>query len=56
MNKIVHQVRAEHRIRILNECKNSVMSKLSGVEKMGFLRSNSFTGSIFCAGKPIKLF
>ncbi len=27
MNKIIHQVRAEHRIRILNECMNSVMSK-----------------------------
>ena len=44
MDKITHQVRAEHWAKIMNECINSGMSKtataeclkLPGAEQMGF--------------------
>lgn len=53
MDKITHQVRAEHWTRILNVW-TAGCPKPHGVGQTGSLRSNSFTGSASYAGKPMK--
>lgn len=54
MDKITHQVRAEHSTMIPNKCMNSGMLKTVGAGQTGFPKSNSTTGSISCAEKLIK--
>ena len=54
MDKITHQVRAEHWARILNECLNSGMSKTDWCRANGISEKQFFywlTGSASCAGK-----
>ena len=41
MDKITHQVRAEHWAKIMNECINSGMSKTAWCRAMGFQKSSS---------------
>ena len=49
MDKITHQVRAEHWARILNECMNSGMSKTvnSGMSKTAWCRANGISEKQF---------
>ena len=42
MDKITHQVRAEHWTRILNECMNSGMSKTAWCRANGSLKNQFF--------------
>ena len=55
MDKITHQVRAEHWTRILNECMNSGMSKTAWCRANGIsecnLRRTAATGA-FASGHP----
>ncbi len=48
MDKITHQVRAEHWIRILNECMNSGMSKTAWWRANESPRNSSFIGIVSC--------
>lgn len=54
MDKITHQVRAEHWTKILNECMNSGMSKTAWCRANGISEKQFFTGSASCAGKLMK--
>lgn len=54
MDKITHQVRAEHWTKILNECMNSGMSKTAWCRANGISEKQFLTGSASCAGKPMK--
>ena len=51
MDKITHQVRAEHWARILNDCMNGGMSKTSW-RRANWISENQFlySGSVSCAG------
>ena len=50
MDKITHQVRAEHWTKIMNECITAECLKLPGAEQMGSQKSSSSTGRGSCAG------
>ena len=54
MDKITHQIRAEHWAKIMNECIAECL-KLPGAGQMGSQKNSFSTGRGSCAGKLLRI-